>query len=229
MGDALARITGLPSTYLPHPVAASGDTKDAPKEMPVQQGKEIAFGSYGFARFEKGSDILQKAVKIVLDDPAYGHCRFVLQWIEDFVDDKGALVRKDAELLQSPNVKFIGDFFDPAGGYVRQLAKTDVMVLPYRDSYRYRLSRVVIEAIMAGMPVVVSPETTLAEQAREHGAVIVCKDLTPMALAEALKQAADQISGLKTEAQGKVILASQHFSVAHFRNLLKLHITRAAA
>lgn len=228
MGDALARITGLPFTYLPHPVSATGNTEYARAKNPDQSGSPITFGSYGFARFEKGSDVLQEAVKIVLEDPAYAHCRFVLQWIEDFADGSGMLVGKDAELLKNPNVQFIDDFFDPAGGYVRQLAKTDVMVLPYRDSYRYRLSRVVIEAMMAGIPVVVSPETTLAEQSRDHGAAIETKDLTPVALAEAIKRAADQIAGLKEEAQRKAVTASGHFSVSRFRQLLANQMAMAA-
>jgi glycosyltransferase involved in cell wall biosynthesis len=221
MGDALASITGLPFAYFPHPVQAPRAKIDSPASDKALSAKRVVFGSYGFARFEKGSDLLQAAAKIVLNEPGYDQCHFALQWVSDFPDETGRTVCKDEYLRNNPRVRFIDDYFDPEGGYESQLSETDVMVLPYRESYRYRLSRVVIEAMIAGIPVVVSPCTTLAEQAVEHGEAIVLECMTPEALADAIAKAYSRIEQLKKQAQEKARSAAKHFSVAHFRELMQ--------
>ena len=221
MGDALTSITGLPFTYFPHPVQALGTKSDSRVSDKALSGRNVVFGSYGFARFEKGSDLLQAAAKIVLNHPECDRCHFALQWISDFSDETGRTICKDAHLRDNPRVRFIDDYFDPEGGYESQLSETDVMVLPYRESYRYRLSRVVIEAMIAGIPVVVSPCTTLAEQAAEHGVAIVPERMTPEALAESIAKAVSGINQLKSQAQEKARSAAKHFSVSHFRELMQ--------
>jgi hypothetical protein len=145
--------------------------------------------------------------------------RFAIQWVEDFRDDSGNLVSIDPWLLEHPQVEVIGRFFE-GDEYERCLAETDVMVLPYRSPYRLRVSRVVIEAMMNGMPVVVTRGTTLFEQAEEYGVVIGCEEGSAESLAEAILKAAENFEMMRVSAMQRSTTAAKSFSVGYFRDLL---------
>jgi glycosyltransferase involved in cell wall biosynthesis len=206
----------------------------------------IVFGCYGAARWEKGSDIFQEAIKLILkNEVASKKCRvasvedksnpvthyslpattvgrplrFAIQWVEDFRDGEGNLVSIDPWLREHSQVEVIGRYFE-GDEYERRLAQTDVMVLPYRSPYRLRVSRVVIEAIINGMPVIATEGTTLFEQAEEHGVVVGCEEGDAESLAGAMLEVADRFEILRASAEGKVNAAAKSFSVGYFRDLL---------
>jgi hypothetical protein len=216
--------------------------------------KPIVFGCYGAARWEKGSDIFQDAIKLILkNEVASDGCRvasiqsectrelgpaflpitsnplpatatgrplrFAIQWVEDFRDWEGNLVSIDPWLLEHPQVEVIGRYFQ-GDEYGEQLERTDVMVLPYRSPYRLRVSRVVIEAMMNGMPVIVTRGTTLFEQAEEYGVVIGCEEGSAESLAEAILKAAENFEMMRVSAMQRSTMAPQSFSVGFFRELL---------
>ena len=201
--------------------------------------KPIVFGCYGAARWEKGSDIFQEAIQLILKsevasvvdksnpvnpDPlpatAAGRPqRFAIQWVEDFWDREGKLVSIDLWLQGHPQVEVIGRFFE-GDEYEQRLAQTDVMVLPYRSPYRLRVSRVVIEAMLNGMPVIATWGTTLFEQAEEYGAVVGCEEGNAESLADAILEVAAKFEILRARAAEKVNAAAESFSVGHFRDLL---------
>jgi glycosyltransferase involved in cell wall biosynthesis len=181
---------------------------------------DILIGCYGAARAEKGSDLFQAAARQFLEKYPATKVRFAMQWLDDFKDENDLWVRKDNFLTAHPRFEYISRLFDPDGEYLRQVQKTDLMVLPYRDSYRYRLSRVVIESILAGVPVVVSRDTTLCEQASEFGAAIRVEMNSVNSLLMGIEKAVANIHELKTQAEKARSIATVHFSVASFRNLL---------
>jgi glycosyltransferase involved in cell wall biosynthesis len=146
--------------------------------------------------------------------------KFAIQWVHDFTDRDGALVKKDPWLEGHPQVDFIQGYFDPNGGYVRALRNTDLMLLPYRDAYRYRLSRVLLEAIISGIPAMVSKETTLAEQVAEHGAGIEFDQDSADAMVKSIEECVRRYPELKRQALVKARSSREHFSVAHFRSNL---------
>ncbi|MFM8886326.1 MAG: hypothetical protein ACKOKC_07930, partial [Chthoniobacterales bacterium] len=130
MTKALTEATGVPFTYLPHPVELSAKHSPATRNpLPATSGNPIVFGCYGAARHEKGSDILQRAIALALAKRPDMSARFVFQWMEDFADEKGRVVRLDPEVAAHPKVQVIREHFKE-GGYERQLAATDVMLLP---------------------------------------------------------------------------------------------------
>jgi glycosyltransferase involved in cell wall biosynthesis len=225
------------------PEASSPTTSYPP---PATSAKPIVFGCYGAARWEKGSDIFQEAIKLILkNEVPSGKCqvasgksqiqpvtsyqllvtaavrplRFVIQWVEAFRDGEGNLVSIDPWLKSHPQVEVIGRFFEE-DEYERRLAETDVMVLPYRSPYRLRVSRVVIEAMMNGMPVIATRGTTLFEQAEEYGVVVGCEDGDAESLAEAILEVAENFEMMRVSAREKADAAAQSFSVGFFRDLL---------
>ena len=227
MRAALTSLCGLPFVYFPHPVSLPAEIKSA--LTGEEATSEIVFGLYGTTRYEKGNDLLQTAVRKYLAGTHDARARFVMQWTEDFHDDRGALIQKDPVLQSHSRVTYLTDYFAPDGGYLRQVAKTGIMVLPYRDSYAFRLSRVVIEAILAGVPVIVQENTTLAEQASEHGSAVTFRHEDPNGLLGAMRRAVSEYDILREKAARCAETAAQHFSVKEFRATLLREMSRAAS
>jgi len=209
MRDALTRLTGVPFTYLPHPVASSPEA-GRPATSPDESG--LVMGSFGSARLEKGSDLLAAAVLDYCRRHLDSRVRFALQCVEGR--------EKDWRPLQAQSrINLIQDYF-AEGEYARQLHSTQILLLPYRRaSYDLRVSRMVIEALIAGMPVVATRGTTLACQAEEFGAIVHCEDGDAPSLYEAICKAETSYPELHTRAAERSHLARQHFSVRNFREL----------
>ena len=215
MRDALSAVSGVPFTYLPHPVSPVG------MSMPARDdGRDLLFGSYGPARHEKGSDILQTALKTALAAPSVARVRFAMQWIDSFRDDRGSLISRAPELEANPRVEFINRFFQD-GEYAQRLAATHALLLPYRaSSYALRVSRVVIEAMVNGLPVVATRGTTLAQQAEQFGSAELCEDGDAGSLTAAIGSLAADFPQRQAAASQRMAAARAHFSVANFRALL---------
>ena len=215
MRDALTKVSGVPFTYFPHPVA--------PLPLPasrIPNPSSLLFASYGPARHEKGSDVLQAAIKRFRAQSPAASVRFAVQWIEAFQDDRGHTVARDAELERDAQVEFITRFFGD-GEYAERLACTSALLLPYRrSSYALRVSRVVIEAMVNGIPVIATRGTTLAAQAEQFGALVACVDGDCESLTAAIRTLATEYEGLLGLARQRMPAAREHFSVAHFRALL---------
>lgn len=229
MVKALSEVTGVPFTYLPHPVESTANqAADARNSLPATPKSPILFGCYGSARHEKGSDVLQAAIRLVLERDPEIPARFAFQWLGDFRDAQGKLVKLDPWLKTHPKVDVIERYFEE-GGYARQLAATDVMVLPYRDAYRLRVSRVVIEAMNLGIPAVATRDTTLWLQLSEFSVGRGCDDGSSDSLATAICGAAKEFTHLAAEARGKAGQSQEHFSVKNFRKTLFSNLAKPLA
>ena len=233
------------------PEALSPATSYAP---PATSAQPIVFGCYGAARWEKGSDIFQEAIKLILKNQVVGgECllaniqsesacetgpsflpvtsnslparaagrplRFAIQWVEDFRDGEGNLVSIDPWLKNHPQVEVIGRYFQ-GNEYDQQLERTDVMVLPYRSPYRLRVSRVVIEAMLHGIPVIATRGTTLFEQAEEYGVLVGCQEGSAESLAQSILEMAEGFEKVRVSAMERAKTAPDSFSVEYFRDLL---------
>jgi glycosyltransferase involved in cell wall biosynthesis len=215
--------------------------------QPATSAKPIVFGCYGAARWEKGSDIFQEAIKLILKNevpsderqvatgksqiqPVTSYqlfvtasvrpLRFAIQWVEDFQDEKGNLVQLDPWLKNHPQVEVINRYFQ-GEEYEQCLEQTDVMVLPYRSPYRLRVSRVVIEAMMHGMPVIATKGTTLFEQAEEYGVAVGCEEGSAESLAEAILEVIEDFEMMSFSARERATTAAKSFSMGFFRELLE--------
>ena len=210
MRAALTQLTGVPFTYFPHPVALASEASLSGSQADETR---IVMGSYGSARHEKGSDMLVAAVvEYTRRHPATRVC-FALQ----SVDGEAELW---AQLKDNAKVRLIPDYFGD-GEYARQLRATDVLLLPYRrSSYGLRVSRVVIEAMVQGIPVVTTKNTTLADQAKDFGAAVLCVDQDVESLVNAIHEVEQNFTALKALAARQKTAARSHFSVAEFRRTL---------
>lgn len=216
MAHALTQLTGVPFRYLPHPVEVPIRMQAAGCAN-LSEGAPLIVGCYGAARWEKGSDILQAAIARILAEKPDINARFVFQWLGNFQDDRGQEVCLDERLLKHPRVEVMRDYFT-GNGYEEQLARTNIMALPYRSPYKLRVSRVVIEAMIMGMPVVTSADTTLNQQACQFGIDITCEQNNADSLAKAITTTLEQYAEHKRKAMDARDLVRQHFSVRAFRD-----------
>jgi len=217
MRIALQAITGVPFVYLPHPVTIPNRILESNDTTNLHDGGPLVFGAYGAARHEKGSDLLLEAVERFLTKRPDINVRFDIQWLGDFRGSDGKLFTRSQWLLQHPKVRFIESFF-AEGEYARQLSSTDAMILPYRENYSLRVSRVVIEAMLYGMPVIATRDTTLYQQADRYGSVIGIDAADCDSLAGAIEYLFENWSDRTRCAEPT--RAIEHFSIAHFRKRL---------
>jgi glycosyltransferase involved in cell wall biosynthesis len=219
MVKSLSEVTGVRFTYLPHPVDLSETKPPVTRQpSPATSDNPVVFGCYGSARYEKGSDVLQSAVCLILQRTPGIPAVFCLQWPADFRGADGHLVTLDPFLAGHPKVKIIRCF--DLGGYEQQLAQTDVMLLPYRAAYALRVSRLVIEAMGLGLPVAATEGTTLWSQVSEYGSGISCREGSVESLADAIEEIVRNFVSLRRASAAKADAARQVFSVREFRRLL---------
>jgi glycosyltransferase involved in cell wall biosynthesis len=211
--DAFSQVAGILVRYLPQPVAvfAIGVRK---------KNEELLFGCYGAARYEKGSDVVVAAIEAFLRKYPDSRVKFAVQWLKDFSLPNGRMSGIPPALKQDPRIEIIRHFFRE-GEYASWLEDTDAVILPYRvSSYGLRGSRVLIEAMVHGVPVIATRGTTLAEQAEEFGAAVLCEDGDTQSVTEAIRMAEQNFPALKAKAEERAAVARDHFSVRTFRRKL---------
>jgi glycosyltransferase involved in cell wall biosynthesis len=214
MRQELARFSGLPVVLFPHPVQVQ------PLPAPVQQARPVTITCPGFARHEKGTDLLQQACRLVWAEPGLEHVHVVCQWPEPFALPDGRQLAPDPDLVRDRRFELINENLGQAA-YHALLARTDLIVLPYRrESYHNRVSRVAIEAAIHGIPLLPMRGTWAEELSTLAGGSVVIEDETPEALADGVMVALKALSELNRSIQaGRGQVASFH-SVATFRWLL---------
>lgn len=212
MCDELTRFSGLPATLFPHPVAGTGEKerqgKDEEQDKEVQDSggcpavpDVLTVACPGYARHEKGSDLLHDAILRLLETSLGDKLHFVLQWPEPFGLPDGRSMSPDEKLLADSRVEFLNHDLDPTA-YAELLDRSDLVILPYRsESYHQRLSRVAIEAASEGIPLIHTVHTWTSEVADLVGCGVPIDEETPEGLVAALQEAVDRYSELKRVAE----------------------------
>ena len=174
------------------------------------------FGSFGFARHEQGSDLLQSAVRGFLAQHPETSAKFLIRWTHDFLGADGALIRRDPVLLNDPRVEFLGSA-NSTDEYARQFARADALVLPYRlSSYRDRGSRVAAEAAMLGVPMIYARGTWLEELVTHCGAGVDFRDEDVDDLVRAMGEMAANLDQHRAAARANAQKAREYFSPGRF-------------
>jgi glycosyltransferase involved in cell wall biosynthesis len=214
MKRAAEEVFGVPFTYFPHPVHALDFTSL------TDDSANLRFGCYGASRFEKGSDLLVSAIDEYLQRFPESRVRFIFQWIDNFSAHDGRIVKIPEFLREHPKVEIISRLF-AEGEYDQWLRKTDLLLLPYRSSsYDLRVSRVVIEAMVIGIPTVVTAGTTMAQQVVDFGSGLTCENEDVESIVSAIVEAVSRLSPLTEIAKERQHGACEHFSVNQFRKSL---------
>ncbi len=227
LAQALSSVADLPVHELPQPVEALPEASSSRAESRSQSKKPFLVACYGAARHEKGSDHLQSAIAQYLKEYPDTGMQFVIQWVDDFLDESGRKITKSPYLLKDRRVEFITHYFHD-GEYQRRLSQTSVIVLPYRlSSYALRGSRVLLEAMVNGIPIITTRGSTLAQQAEQYGAKVLCDDGRVESLVRALGEMEEKYQLLAATARERQDAAKNYFSVNHFRFLLRETISES--
>lgn len=214
LSDALTKLSGARFWTLPQPVNVFDRARNKKETKST-----IVIASYGPARHEKGSDLLIKAIERILKRHSRTDVQFVIQWIDDFGVPNGDVARIPDSLAFDPRFHRISSLFR-SGEYPEWLAKTDLMVLPYRAEYTLRGSRVIVEAMIHGIPVIASKGTTLENHAICFGACVTCDTSSDEVVASAIEEGIARLPELQAVAKERALGASEHFSVKNFRDIL---------
>ena len=214
MRDELALFCGLPVQLFPHPVALAAARTPPASSLP------ITITCPGFARYEKGVDLLQAACSQLWATPAFQQVQVVCQWPEPFALPDGTLLSPDPVLEADPRFELINHSLD-ADAYDALLARTDLIILPYRrESYFNRVSRVAIEAAIRGIPLVVMRHTWAEELAGLASGSVLIEEETAESVIAALRQALTELNQLRCAALSSSEEVRSFHSVSHFRSLL---------
>lgn len=215
-----SQLTGKTVHLLHHPVEAPDL---GPPSRPERERLRLVCP--GFARFEKGSDVLLEAIRKLSSGGQGAGMQFTLQWKKGatFAGIDSMTVGVDEELQAKGVAKFeevelVGD------DYWRFLAEADLIVLPYRgDPYTTRLSRVTIEAMIVGKPVIYPKGSWLEFAVEESGAGVGFEDGSADSLAEAVLEARSRFATLAESARDRAAAAAEHYSARSFAgNLMSL-------
>jgi glycosyltransferase involved in cell wall biosynthesis len=220
MANEYASFSGVPFQCLPHPVRFEPSKESCARPQRRTRSEEITFGCFGFARHEKGSDLLQEAILLIRHQHPEVRIRFLIQWLDDFRTPDGILVTRHPTLLQDPAVEYITRSLT-GEEYHHFLGQTDAMVLPYRAaSYYARVSRVAIEAASLGIPLVYTRQTWMEELVTEFGAGEGFRNEDIEDLVGAILKMAREIDTFSCHARNRRELVLQHYCPEHFRSWL---------
>jgi glycosyltransferase involved in cell wall biosynthesis len=210
-------FSGIDSILLPH-VTEWRDTPFGTDATP--KGGKIVLGTYGFTRYDKGTDLLQQALLILISGGMPSGCHFLIQWTSGFNLPNGQRAEINSILAQRSDIEYFGAFRTEIE-FRERMAATDIMILPYRKQFYFeKLSRVAIDAAEAGMPIVYPIGTWLETFVSQYGAgVSFCPD-DPESLASALLIAIRDFPALKATARDRAPAVRHDFSSQSFFDIL---------
>ena len=193
-------LCGIAPRVFPSPRITPFPSQDRPAKAP---GEPLVFSCLGPARFEKGIDLLQAAIRMCLDRGLARPLRFVIQWNQPVLNADGSTYAPDPDLVASPCVEFLSAPLDSAE-YAAAIDGADCLLLPYRrDSYFARISGVAVEAATAGIPMIYTDDTWTADLVAQVGAGIGTPDGDAAALAEAIMAMAEGFDHYREQAMAR--------------------------
>jgi glycosyltransferase involved in cell wall biosynthesis len=207
----------LPFRQFPHSIRFNSvPLKRSRKTMPATDIREITFSCPGFARFEKGIDLLQRAVIEIFRESPDFPARFVVQWQGPFLMPDGSAAEPLPEFRNNPRVELITRTIGPVE-YEALLAHSDVLLLPYRAAFYYaRTSRVAIETVSQGIPLIYPAATWLEEVCTDFGSGIPFRDEDVPSLKAAIRTMVENYNEIALKAGERSEAALNFFSVPTF-------------
>lgn len=218
------KVSGLPFTLMPHPVpfndTATDNTSAKIDMMASGRQQPVSFGCFGFARHEKGADLLKAAIEKILASNSDFPAHFTIQWTDPFTMPDGSICTPGCTLESHPQVTIV-DRPLASNEYKALLLKTDCMILPYRNSsYHARVSRIAIEAACNSIPIIYTKGGWLEENAENFGAGVGIADESPDELISAIQTVCYDFKKFSNQAKDSVQKARAYYDPGHFSRLL---------
>ena len=202
-----------PTEHLPLPEARVRDPQ-----------RPIVFSALGPPRFEKGSDLILAAIRLLREQRPDLPARFVLQWNARVYDPQGTEIAPSVALESDPGVEFIRRSLSSAE-YQQYLEASDVLLVPYRRAqYHARLSGVAIEAFQSGVPCICMADTWIADVMQGIGAGIAIPEESAEALVRAMIDFAEHRNEWQARSRERMAVARQAHSPAEFVDQLFANI-----
>ena len=210
-------LCGVPVTTYPHP----RPTEHLPvPALAADPSRPLVFSALGPPRYEKGSDLILEAVRLVRSRRPDLPIQFVLQWTGTVSDPAGQRFEPSAELRADPAVTFIHHDLT-TDAYQQRLEASCGLLLPYRRAqYHARLSGVAIEAFQMGVPCVCIADTWIADSMAAIGAGVVMPEETADCLAAAMIELAERNQEYRARSHERIALARKTHSPGTFVDLL---------
>ena len=220
--DLRSQVAGLDSHLSASPSEPPFGASSNPSTLdPRLSTQPLTITCPGYARHEKGTDLFQDAIRILLSRPDADRFHFVLQWPEPFTMPDGSILGPVPTLLSDPRVEFLNQNLS-SDEYEALLARTDLIILPYRrNSYHHRVSRVAIEAAGRGIPIIYTMGTWSGEIADLAGCGVSIDDESTEQVTISILKAAEEIDELKKLAEIGASRVMNYHSVSTLRNLFK--------
>ena len=188
---------GVPVALMPIPHGLSGAASASPT---AEHHRPVTATYLGNARTEKGFHYLPKAVDALRSSHIEaGRLRFVIQANANLSleDDIVARGRRRLRRYASEQVELIDSALD-VPGFQERLFEADIILLPYQaEHYRKRSSGILVQALVAGRPVVVPRGTWLSDCAPPESSVAFDD---PEDLANAIATAVERLPDLRQAA-----------------------------
>ncbi len=201
-------LCGLPFQTFPHALIR---THTATVHL-RKSGDPVVLACLGPARLEKGIDLLEKAVRLLLDRKPELNVRYVIQWNQELRTLDGGRIEPDSGLVKSGRVDYLTRELS-SDEYDRQLLRADCMVLPYRrESYCARISGVALEAMAAGIPLIYTRDTWMEDAVLAHGAGLAVEDESAEDLADKITEMVSRADEFRAAAARRSAAAVEHHS-----------------
>ncbi len=211
-------LSGVPFVTYPHPRPSAHLPLPAARERDPQ--RPLVFSALGPPRYEKGSDLVLEAIRLVRESRPELPLRFVLQWNMKVHDLAGKEVVPSAALEADPGVTFIRRDLSSVE-YQQHLEASDVLLVPYRRAqYHARLSGVAIEAFQSGVPCICVSDTWVADAMHNIGSGIAIQEESAAALARAMIEFAEQRDEWRDRAVERIPKARKTHSPETFVDML---------
>ncbi len=219
LAEEYKRLAGVELVVFPHPCGTW--PLDRPRG-PSRRSDRIVMASLGPARLEKGIEVLVRAIELLARRPAVPRLHFVIQWNQPVVSPDGNLLELDEDLLHGTPVScdLIARSLD-GHEYNSLLLDSDVLLLPYlRQAYFARISGVAVEAMLAGIPMIYTDDTWVADIAHQYGTGLGFENEDAVQLANAICDVAAGIEQFDVDARRRMSAAKSHFSAQNFQRSL---------
>lgn len=185
---AIEAVSGVPVMTLPTPRPESliVAARRRISERRAGHSQPPVLGWLGRCSEEKGFSHFFEACRQFLAANPETPCTILIQYL---VSPEGCRIPEseiDELAASDPRVRLIkSSVFGDA--YGRLLGELDCLILPYlRRYYVGRNSSAALDAVLAGIPIITTEGTWMAELMARHGAGLSCKDANAAALAEAI-------------------------------------------